>query len=102
MLVSALLLAFLTVASAQQPPLNPWYGYKLGIGFYRRMFIGQDFCSTRYPTCCISRDDNCYVTLRGTRCYCDQFCDREEPDCCPDYPKVCQGVRPDPTPKPGK
>lgn len=92
-----LVVALVAIPATEQAP-----GYQLGIGFYRRMFLGQHFCSTRSVPCCTGkpgssqpgRDDDCYVTrpsFKGTRCYCDTFCDRTQPDCCPDYHDVCHG-----------
>lgn len=60
-----------------------------------------DYCRYRRPSeCCDGRYDECSVPIRGTLCYCDQFCDRNEnPDCCPDFWNVCKGIAP-PTPAP--
>ncbi|XP_042204646.1 uncharacterized peptidase C1-like protein F26E4.3 [Homarus americanus] len=55
-----------------------------------------DYCRVRRPTsCCDGRYDDCSMPIRGTRCYCDQFCNRtSNPDCCPDYWELCLGFRP--------
>ncbi|KAF4518803.1 hypothetical protein B566_EDAN005426 [Ephemera danica] len=40
--------------------------------------------------CCISRNDECSVPMNGTKCYCDEFCLRQDnEDCCPDFWGVC-------------
>lgn len=47
----------------------------------------------RMSTCCLERDDECYMIHFDTRCYCDIFCNREamndHSDCCPDAREVC-------------
>jgi hypothetical protein len=57
--------------------------------------IPGEYCATRTPSCCTARNDKCAVSLLGTECYCDDFCDRREgeqiPDCCPDFYKHCRG-----------
>uniref|UniRef100_A0A1I8A6A3 SMB domain-containing protein n=1 Tax=Steinernema glaseri TaxID=37863 RepID=A0A1I8A6A3_9BILA len=70
----------------------------LWAGAWARGFEGipGDYCSTRSPTCCPNRDDDCTVAILGDHlCYCDMFCDRngEGNDCCPDFKAVC---RPEP------
>lgn len=57
--------------------------------------IPGQFCSSRYPKsgCCLDRNDECSVPILGTTCYCDQFCNRTESDCCPDYFTHCQGIK---------
>ncbi|CAH1775183.1 unnamed protein product [Owenia fusiformis] len=57
-------------------------------------FAGQQFCSrrSRGDQCCTGRIDECSMPILDTVCYCDIFCDRPNPDCCPDYWEVCQGV----------
>ncbi|KAK0426213.1 hypothetical protein QR680_009589 [Steinernema hermaphroditum] len=67
----------------------------LGRGFEG---IPGDYCSTRSPTCCPNRDDDCTVPILGSHlCYCDMFCDRDGDgnDCCPDFKTVCLGDSPD-------
>ncbi|CAF0948760.1 unnamed protein product [Brachionus calyciflorus] len=40
-------------------------------------------------SCCLGRDDDCYMTHYDTRCYCDQFCGKNKTgDCCPDVKNV--------------
>lgn len=57
--------------------------------------IPGNYCSTRSDPCCLLRKDDCSVPILGTLCYCDEFCNRVlNPDCCPDYGRVCQGVLP--------
>ncbi|XP_069184866.1 tubulointerstitial nephritis antigen-like [Procambarus clarkii] len=60
-----------------------------------------DYCRIRRPTsCCDGRYDDCSLPIRGTLCYCDQFCNRTyNPDCCPDYWELCLGIRPSPPPE---
>nr|XP_053640341.1 uncharacterized peptidase C1-like protein F26E4.3 [Cherax quadricarinatus] len=55
-----------------------------------------DYCRGRRPTsCCDGRYDDCSMPIRGTLCYCDQFCNRTyNPDCCPDYWEICLGFSP--------
>jgi len=58
------------------------------------------YCETRSVQCCQAREDECYVPIMGTLCYCDQFCDRtHNDDCCPDYAYVCRNAT-RPTPRP--
>jgi heme A synthase len=57
------------------------------------------YCASRGSRCCPDRRDDCSVPILGTRCYCDDFCNRTyNEDCCPDYWKVCLGM--DFTPEP--
>eukprot|EP00057_Strongylocentrotus_purpuratus_P010528 XP_011665002.1 PREDICTED: tubulointerstitial nephritis antigen-like [Strongylocentrotus purpuratus] len=48
----------------------------------------------------IARNDKChapYPTSNPTTlCYCDGFCQRNDPDCCPDFYEVCLGQIPPP------
>ncbi|KAF2360562.1 Somatomedin B domain [Trinorchestia longiramus] len=61
--------------------------------------IPGDWCRTRSDPCCLDRQDDCSVPIFGTRCYCDEFCNRDDnPDCCPDYTPVCLGITPKPPP----
>jgi len=90
-----LLATFLFLPATLQAPS---YGYHAGEGFYRKMFAGDSFCRNiiKAPSdrCCHERDDACSVSdprFQGTVCYCDKFCDRHQPDCCPDYFDVCHG-----------
>lgn len=41
--------------------------------------------------CCANRNDDCYMEHLGSRCYCDQFCDRRpnSSDCCSDAYQIC-------------
>lgn len=57
-----------------------------------------DYCRARRPeSCCDGRYDDCSMPIRGTLCYCDQFCNRTiNADCCPDYWQLCLGFRPAP------
>ncbi|XP_022089021.1 uncharacterized peptidase C1-like protein F26E4.3 [Acanthaster planci] len=54
------------------------------------------YCEER--ECCIGRDDDCHMPypalLPSTRCYCDQFCNRTQTDCCPDFWGYCLGIEP--------
>jgi len=51
------------------------------------------YCASRGSRCCPDRRDDCSVPILGTRCYCDEFCNRtHNEDCCPDYWKVCLGI----------
>jgi len=62
--------------------------------------VGRDYsdlqgpyCASRANRCCRDRRDDCSVPILGTRCYCDEFCNRtHNEDCCPDYWKVCLGM----------
>jgi len=57
------------------------------------------YCASRDSRCCPDRRDDCSVPILGTRCYCDDFCNRtHNEDCCPDYWKVCLGMDIDPLP----
>jgi hypothetical protein len=57
------------------------------------------YCATRGSRCCPDRRDDCSVPILGTRCYCDEFCNRtHNEDCCPDYWKVCLGMDINPAP----
>jgi len=67
----------------------------------------QKFCGTRPPgnQCCPNRVDTCTAPILDTLCYCDDFCDRDISDCCPDFWTDCQGLPPQPfnvstTPRP--
>ncbi|XP_038614568.1 tubulointerstitial nephritis antigen-like [Tachyglossus aculeatus] len=62
--------------------------------------VGGSYCQ-RHGRCCYDRDDDCAVPYMGTMCYCDIFCNREVPDCCPDYWDYCQGGGKRPPPHPG-
>ncbi|XP_060518366.1 tubulointerstitial nephritis antigen-like [Cylas formicarius] len=43
--------------------------------------------------CCNNRIDSCSEPIRGTLCYCDEFCNRTDVhDCCPDYWSFCHGI----------
>lgn len=58
-------------------------------------FPGQ-YCE-RHNICCNNRQDNCSVPIANTLCYCDQFCNWNPGDCCPDYRPYClKELRPDP------
>ncbi|XP_052256555.1 uncharacterized peptidase C1-like protein F26E4.3 [Dreissena polymorpha] len=59
--------------------------------------IAGPFCAKRAPRCCPDRLDECSVPILDTLCYCDDFCDRERSDCCPDFQSVCRR-RPSPPP----
>lgn len=54
----------------------------------RAIFRGQ-YC--RLFGCCEDRDDACVTPFYEVNalCYCDSFCERENPDCCPDYNSFC-------------
>ncbi|XP_044726863.1 tubulointerstitial nephritis antigen-like [Chrysoperla carnea] len=55
------------------------------------------YCATRQGQCCPSRNDDCSYPILGTRCYCDDFCNRTiHDDCCPDYWSHCRGIEPPP------
>ncbi|CAH0717960.1 unnamed protein product, partial [Brenthis ino] len=41
--------------------------------------------------CCKGREDGCSHRIIDTVCYCDEFCNRNHDDCCPDYEPVCIG-----------
>ncbi|KAK8406717.1 hypothetical protein O3P69_007354 [Scylla paramamosain] len=81
------------VGVALMPPLT---AAQYGPGTYPD--IQGDYCRKRLgPSgrCCPGRYDDCSVPIRGTLCYCDQFCNRSvNPDCCPDYWEVCLGGPP--------
>lgn len=55
----------------------------------RAIFRGQ-YC--RLFGCCEDRDDSCVTPFYevNAMCYCDSFCERENPDCCPDYKSFCR------------
>lgn len=55
----------------------------------RAIFRGQ-YC--RLFGCCEDRDDSCVTSFYevNAMCYCDSFCERENPDCCPDYKSFCR------------
>ena len=54
------------------------------------------YCQER--ECCPGRDDECHMPypalLPNTRCYCDEFCNRTQTDCCPDFWGFCLGIEP--------
>ncbi|KAH3694818.1 hypothetical protein DPMN_082259 [Dreissena polymorpha] len=52
--------------------------------------IAGPYCAKRSPQCCSDRRDECSVPILDTLCYCDDFCDRERSDCCPDFQSVCR------------
>ena len=57
------------------------------------------YCGSRPPRsqCCANRSDGCSVPIKGTLCYCDQFCSHGiNEDCCPDYWEICLGEQPKP------
>ncbi|XP_028929862.1 tubulointerstitial nephritis antigen [Ornithorhynchus anatinus] len=58
---------------------------------FRRNLFQEHFC--RDHGCCAERDDACstYFSEMNAICYCDQFCEREHSDCCPDYHSFCSG-----------
>lgn len=58
----------------------------------------------RTNECCSDRRDSCAHRILDTLCYCDQFCNHtaSHDDCCPDYPEVCLGRRPEEVPVPLK
>uniref|UniRef100_A0A146LQ57 Putative peptidase C1-like protein F26E4.3 n=1 Tax=Lygus hesperus TaxID=30085 RepID=A0A146LQ57_LYGHE len=60
----------------------------------------RKYCELRpSPQCCTSRDDDCSMPVDGTKCYCDQFCDRRDRgDCCFDYKPFCLNITTVPTP----
>jgi hypothetical protein len=46
-------------------------------------------------SCCLGRNDECYMNYYGSRCYCDIFClvnnkINKHNDCCPDAVQTCQ------------
>lgn len=45
---------------------------------------------------------NTFCVFTDSKCYCDEFCNRTagHDDCCPDYPQVCLGIKPEPSPLP--
>lgn len=52
--------------------------------------IQGDFCSRRPgEQCCPGRNDECYMPIADTICYCDIFCNRTIFDCCPDFWAHC-------------
>lgn len=59
-----------------------------GTRFKRAIFKGQ-YC--RSFGCCEDRDDDCVTQFyeANALCYCDKFCERDIPDCCPDYKSFC-------------
>uniref|UniRef100_F7FFG2 Tubulointerstitial nephritis antigen like 1 n=2 Tax=Ornithorhynchus anatinus TaxID=9258 RepID=F7FFG2_ORNAN len=61
---------------------------------------GGSYCQ-RLGFCCQDRNDDCAVPYRGSMCYCDIFCNRMVPDCCPDYWTYCQNAEKDPPVYPG-
>uniref|UniRef100_A0A6A7FPA7 Uncharacterized peptidase C1-like protein F26E4.3 n=1 Tax=Hirondellea gigas TaxID=1518452 RepID=A0A6A7FPA7_9CRUS len=82
-ITAGLLLLLSTPTASQQQQSKSNYFYD----------IPGDYCETRSDKCCLLRQDDCSVPIMGTRCYCDEFCKRViNPDCCPDYPRVCLGV----------
>ena len=83
--------------------------YNIKIGYDARYFrhgsqeneIDGGTCAefvqiNRMNTCCLERDDECYMIHYDTRCYCDIFCNRDSmndhSDCCPDAKEVCTDV----------
>ena len=56
--------------------------------------IPGKFCSDRYESerCCPDRNDDCSAPILDTLCYCDQFCNRTDSDCCPDFFTHCEGL----------
>ncbi|XP_052777538.1 uncharacterized peptidase C1-like protein F26E4.3 [Mya arenaria] len=56
--------------------------------------VAGPYCATRRGGCCPNRIDSCAVPILDTLCYCDEFCDRERSDCCPDFRSFCRGTRP--------
>ncbi|XP_041484086.1 uncharacterized peptidase C1-like protein F26E4.3 [Lytechinus variegatus] len=48
-------------------------------------FLRNDKCHAPFPT-----------SNPTTLCYCDGFCQRNDPDCCPDFYEVCLGRKPPP------
>ncbi len=42
--------------------------------------------------CCANRRDECYMYHFDTRCYCDNFCERPQSDCCHDAMSTCLGI----------
>lgn len=50
------------------------------------------YCESRKNGCCNGRQDECSVPIKGTLCYCDDFCNRTHDDCCPDYLPYCKGI----------
>lgn len=62
--------------------------------------IQGSFCGSRPRGCCPDRRDDCSVPIEGTRCYCDDFCDRNEDDCCPDFFYVCRNITTPAPPEP--
>ncbi|CAG5109987.1 Oidioi.mRNA.OKI2018_I69.chr2.g4444.t2.cds [Oikopleura dioica] len=66
------------------------------------------YCSSRinYRTkepavCCDERNDDCTFDMGdGRKCFCDNYCAREESDCCPDYAETCLDIPPTALPPP--
>ncbi|XP_060807273.1 uncharacterized peptidase C1-like protein F26E4.3 [Amyelois transitella] len=58
------------------------------------------YCRRGPIQCCADRKDDCSHEILGTKCYCDEFCNRNHDDCCPDYEEVCLGITPTTSPKP--
>ena len=84
-LCKVLVILIVTIANHQshQEPF-PWHEYP--------EVQGLDFCaSPGAPNgkCCAGRNDSCSVPMLDAVCYCDMFCDRTEPDCCPDFVDSC-------------
>lgn len=65
--------------------------------------LQEKYCETRQGLqCCVGRDDECGAPISGTKCYCDDFCNRTgNGDCCPDYSTYCKGLIPGPIVKNG-
>lgn len=70
----------------------PSYTVKAELGFPD----DARYCSRRPGRvgCCPGRDDKCTMPILDTVCYCDDFCNRTQTDCCPDFWSFCMGVLP--------
>ncbi|XP_002734398.2 tubulointerstitial nephritis antigen-like [Saccoglossus kowalevskii] len=66
----------------------------IGILFLLVATCLSQYCSERSTECCPGRDDECSIEYRGTKCYCDTFCNHTAIDCCPDFWNLCLGVEP--------
>lgn len=73
---------------------TPLLWFQIAYGAYYDDLRGP-YCETRPGRCCPGRDDQCSVPIKGTLCYCDEFCNRtRSDDCCPDFWNFCLNVDP--------
>jgi hypothetical protein len=87
-IVSSTILSILAKGNQKAPnhEFETTFDYIHNITSHEDGYCAQFIWLNEIDNCCDGRNDNCYVYIADTRCYCDSFCTK---DCCPDIKTSC-------------